>query len=118
MAGGKTYERTIRDHVIDWIVNGGKNLDVRVGYPNIKAIAVGDTLILQSPKRDITVEVEAIRRYSSLDKMCHQEDVAHIAPGMSPEQIIWELDKLFGDKVRFGIFVFQIKLIGGRATGK
>jgi ASC-1-like (ASCH) protein len=114
----KTRKLLIRDNVLDWIASGGKTLEVRVGYRNIRSVKVGDSLILASSRRELRVRVEAIRRYSTFSQMVQAENVEQIAPGMSREQVVRRLDDLFGDNVQLGVIVFQIVLTRAPSTSR
>ena len=110
----KVHDLTIYDEALGWITDGRKTLDIRVGYHKIKTVAVGDELVLSSLGRWAKVRVTAIRRYSSFAQMVRHEDTEKIAPEMTSEQLVLELQHLLGKNEHLGVYVFEIELIGAR----
>lgn len=101
----------IRGPLLGLIADGHKTLDVRVGYRNIKGVAVGDEIKLSSSDCALVVTVTAIRRYQTFTEMARKENIEKILPNATMDQLIRALKDLFADNERLGVYVFEIELL-------
>ncbi len=59
----------IFDENLGLIKNGQKTLEVRLEDPSTQNIQVGQTLLLESGKREIWVKIVAIRKYKTIEEL-------------------------------------------------
>ena len=107
-----TNARTIRvkDHLLDYIREGRKTLEVRVAYDNIKKISRGDFLILSSHANEQYVRVVDVRNYATFRDMLRNEVADRIVPGYTVPQTLDLLEQLYPPrKERLGVVVIEIE---------
>lgn len=82
----------IKPEYLQAILDGRKTIEVRVGYTNIRRLQAGDILLLnqQYPYR-----IRRIRLYPDFEALVAQEPADHIAPGLSPQELIAALRALY-----------------------
>jgi ASC-1-like (ASCH) protein len=96
----------IREEYLDWILQGKKSVEVRVGYSNIARLEVGDVLLLnaQSP-----YEIRRIGRYASFEELLAHEDPLTIAPDFEPDELLAALHTLYpAEKEALGVIALEI----------
>lgn len=100
----------IQDRYLHMITSGKKSLEVRVGYDHIKAIRPGNSIRLTGNSGDNMLCVVAdIRSYPSLRAMIQHEDVEKALPGLSPDEALNQLRRIYPpDKEQLGIVVLEL----------
>lgn len=73
-----------RDQYLIQILRGEKTIEVRVGYPNIVRLKVGDVIRLNDR---YPAQIRRIAHYRSFDHLLETEDPSRIAPGASKEEL-------------------------------
>ncbi len=100
----------IKSWLLDYIISGSKDLDVRVGLYNIRKLTVDDQRRFSCKKRSCLVRITAIRKYSSFRHMLNFEDHNRIVPGMPPLTLLGELRQIYpSDKERLGVYVIEFE---------
>ncbi|MET8828991.1 ASCH domain-containing protein [Streptomyces sp. NPDC004610] len=69
---------TIRKPYFDLIAAGSKTIEIRVGYPKIRRLAVGDSLRFTSGDDTLTTRITALNEYTSFEAMLDAEDNAAV----------------------------------------
>ncbi|QQR77131.1 MAG: GNAT family N-acetyltransferase [Candidatus Moraniibacteriota bacterium] len=109
---GETLMRTIRikRKFFDLIKSGRKTLEVRVGYPTISRIQVGEQINLVTHTESLVVRVNAIRQYASFDAMIAKEPFKNIAPDASSrEELLVLLKNIYpANKEKLGVIVLEL----------
>jgi ASC-1-like (ASCH) protein len=96
----------IKDEYLDAILSGQKTVEVRVAYSNIRRLEVGDLLILNERYRFV---IQRIGRYGSFFDLLASEDVTAIAPGMSLDDLLSVLQRLYPpEKEALGVVALEI----------
>jgi len=70
----------VKKRFYDLILSGRKPLEVRVAYENIKTIAVGERITLQTSNDSRAIVVRDVRTYSDFETMLKIEEGEKIAP--------------------------------------
>jgi HAD superfamily hydrolase (TIGR01662 family) len=109
---GKTAGRVkvlwIREPYLSQILAGRKNVEVRVGYGNIRRLQPGDRLRLND--RHLAV-VQRIQHYADFEELLDQEDPAAIAPELAPQALLAALRELYPpEKEALGVVALEIIL--------
>jgi len=101
----------IKHEFLEHIIQGRKTCEVRVGYPNIRKIKIGEQIRLASHSQELTVRVQDVREYLSFSEMLASEDAQAIAPDISTkEQLMKSLREIYPeDKEMLGVIVLEIK---------
>lgn len=73
-----THGLTIRRPYFDLIAEGGKTIEVRVGYPKIRRMAAGDLLRFTSGEATLLTRVTRVVEYRSFEDMLDAENPAAI----------------------------------------
>lgn len=102
----RTKTLWIKDEYLNAILSGLKTVEVRVAYSNIARLEVGDFLILNGCHHFI---IQRIGRYGSFSDLLVNEDAAAIAPGMSREDLLSALGRLYPpEKEALGVVALEI----------
>lgn len=111
----RTKTLWIRDEYLDWILQGKKTVEVRVGYSNIARLEAGDALLLNEQH---PYEIRRIGRYASFEEMLAHENPARIAPDLAPVELLAALRALFpAEKEALGVIALEIRPLDREATG-
>ena len=98
----------VKNRFFQLIMAGKKDLEVRVGYDNIRKIRRGDTLRLNTRDETGDVRVTDVRNYSTFDALFAQEDAGRIAPD-DPDGIKDLLKEIYPpNKESLGVVVLQL----------
>jgi ASC-1-like (ASCH) protein len=96
----------IKDEYLQQILAGRKTIEVRVGYSNIRKLKVGDILLLNNHYRFI---IRRIGSYASFEELLKNENPAHIAPDLDPEQLLPVIRSLYPpEKEALGVIALEI----------
>ncbi|MFF4531399.1 ASCH domain-containing protein [Streptomyces sp. NPDC001407] len=104
---------TIRKPYFDLVASGGKTIEVRVGYPKIRKIAVGDILRFTCGDDSLTTRVDAVKEYGSFAAMLDAEDTAAIGgPDMSHDELVTAIRNIYPpEKEALGVFALHLSLV-------
>lgn len=106
-----TIMRTMRlkQHFLDYVRQGRKTLEVRVGYDQIKTIQPGEKIRFLSLTEALDVSVIAVRRYGSFKEMLVVEPADKILPDVPQEEAFRRLQEIYPpSKERLGVIVLEI----------
>jgi ASC-1-like (ASCH) protein len=100
----------IRPKYLEWILSGRKTVEVRVAYPNILRLEVGDVLVLNKLHR---YSITRITRYPDFEALLAAEDAAAIAPDLPADEIVPVLRGLYPrEKEALGAVALEIEPAG------
>jgi ASC-1-like (ASCH) protein len=100
----------IRPKYLEWILSGRKTVEVRVAYPNILRLELGDILVLNELHR---YRINRIMPYPDFETLLAAEDPAAIAPDLPPEEILSVLRRLYPpEKEALGAVALEIEPAG------
>jgi len=98
----------IKEEYLEWILDGRKTIEVRVGYSNIARLQAGDRLLLNG---QYAFTIVRIGRYANFEELLANEDPLSIAPELSPDQTLHALRQIYtADKEALGVLAIQIML--------
>lgn len=98
----------IREPYLEQILAGRKTVEVRVAYPNIARLEVGDILRLNDCYR---VRIRRIGRYADFGEMLRYEDPASIAPDLPRETLLPALRELYPpEKEALGVVALEVEI--------
>jgi ASC-1-like (ASCH) protein len=104
-----THNLSIRPEFLNLIESGKKTLDVRVAYPHILRVSVGDIIRFNNSSQ---FDVNRIGDYENFDEMYENEDYKLIHPFSTQRQQIQVLRSMFPyEKEQLGIRVFDLGFI-------
>ena len=108
----------VKKEFIEQIKAGRKTLEVRVGYPTIKAIKIGERINMSSHTLEQVIRIIDKREYSNHEEMLKKEDFRKIAPHMhSKEELLRLLNEIYpADKQKLGIIVFGIEKVSNQGV--
>ncbi len=98
----------IRDQYLMQIVRGEKTVEVRVCYPNIVRLKVGDVIHLNDR---YPAQIRRIANYRSFPHLLETEDPSKIAPGASKEELLAALRSIYPpEKESLGAIAVELEL--------
>ena len=101
----------VKQRYLDLIASGEKTLEVRVGYPSVKNIKVGERIRLMSRDRAETIQIEDVRMYGTFRAMLDAEDANRIVPGSTKEEVFSLLKEIYpADRESLGVVVLQVSV--------
>lgn len=108
---GKKVVIRIYKKYFDMLKDESKTIEVRVGYPNMKKIRVGDVIWFNDDpgcKR----RVKRIGSYNSFREMMKFEDAKKINPNDSAEQQLSDIGKIYPPhKEKLGVLTFELEAV-------
>lgn len=106
----KNYNWRIKKVYFKLISKGQKTLEIRVGYPDIKRISVGDTITFKDYSKD-KFDIIRISRYENFEEMSKKEELEKAVPNVNNKKEIVKLyQKIYPrDKEKLGVYVFEIR---------
>nr|VFK51722.1 MAG: ASC-1 homology (ASCH) domain-containing protein [Candidatus Kentron sp. TUN] len=101
----------IKDQFLKKIESGRKDLEIRVAYPSMRNIRVGELIEFHSRARSTVVKIADIRRYSTFEAMLKKEDACRIVPEYSDDTLLGLLRNIYPkDKEKLGVIALQINI--------
>ncbi len=100
----------IKQQFLEYIIEGRKKFEVRVGYPNIRKIKPGDHIQLVSESLGHLVLVKDVRCYQTFAEMLDAENGRFIAPDTATrEELLDRLKEIYPpEKEKLGVIVLEI----------
>ncbi len=90
------------------IVRGEKTVEVRVGYPNILHLEVGEVIRLNDRH---PAQIRRIAHYRTFRQLLETEDPSEIAPGTSKEELLAALRAIYPpEKESLGAVAIELEL--------
>lgn len=97
----------IKRTYLEMILDGEKDIEVRVGYGWVKRINPGDELVLNNTFR---ARVKDVRRYDSLGQLLDNEDINRIVPGSTREQALSLFQRFYSpEKEKLGLYALELE---------
>jgi len=94
---------------LNYIIEGKKTLEGRVGHDNIRRFKVGDYVYLNGKYK---AQIVGIRRYSTFEEALNEENCKLLVPDAnSIEEAIEVYNKLYPlwKQKNLGVYIFEIK---------
>ena len=89
--------------------NGEKNLEIRVGYSQIKKVHQGDTITFENYGPN-EFDVKRVAVYDSFKRMLEVEGADRVLPGMTFNGALRTLQKIYPkNKESLGVYVFELR---------
>ncbi len=99
----------IKRQYYNLILQGKKSLEVRVGYPDIKKVEVGDTITFKEYS-NMKFEVIRIAVYDDFPEMLDSEDSKKAIPGETKYKALEMYQEIYDEsKEALGVYVFELK---------
>jgi ASC-1-like (ASCH) protein len=106
-------ELNIRAEYLKLITDGVKTVEVRVGYPRMRAIHPGQDLTFVSGDQRVPSRVKRVTEYGSFEDMLSHEDMRAIGGelGESREELLAAIRNIYPpEKERLGVLAIEIEL--------
>lgn len=102
----------IRRPYLDLIAKGAKTIEVRVGYPSMRKIRPGQTLVFASGDALCRTEVTAVAEYPTFDAMLDAEPLEAIgSEGMSRAELLAACRDIYPpEKERLGVLAIRLRV--------
>ncbi len=109
--GATVRKMRIKRPYFDAIMSGRKTLEVRVGYDNIKRLAAGELLQLETGHTSGVVRIKSIRIYDNFADMLATEPWREIVPQVNDEVTALRLLREIypAHKERLGVHVIEVE---------
>jgi ASC-1-like (ASCH) protein len=105
-------ELKIRQPYLELIASGTKTVEVRVGYPRMRAIQAGQELTFVSGDRRVPTRVTRVTEYPSFDAMLEHEDPRSIGGdlGDNPAELLAVIRSIYPpEKERLGVLAIEVE---------
>jgi ASC-1-like (ASCH) protein len=112
MSSGPKRELNIRAPYLELIADGTKTVEVRVGYPRMRAIQAGQELTFVSGGRRVPTRVMRVTEYPSFDAMLDHEDPRSIGGdlGDKPGELLAVIRSIYPpEKERLGVLAIEVE---------
>lgn len=105
----RNHNWRIKRKYYNFIDSGLKSLEVRVGYPDIKRVKVGDTITFYEYS-NTKFEVIRIAHYVDFPEMLDAEDSTKAIPGVNKYKALEMYQAIFPEnKEALGVYVFELR---------
>jgi ASC-1-like (ASCH) protein len=112
MSTGTKRELNIRLPYLELIAAGTKTIEVRVGYPRMRAIQAGQELTFVSGDRRVPTLVKRVTEYPSFDAMLKHENPRSIGGdlGENPGELLAVIRSIYPpEKERLGVLAIEVE---------
>src|SRR5262249_13848954 len=106
-------EINIRKEYLKLIIDGVKTVEIRVGYPRMRSIQLGQELTFVSGDQRVPTTVKRVTEYPSFEEMLDREDARSIGGdlGESRENLLAVIKSIYPpEKERLGVLAIEIEL--------
>lgn len=109
------------------IKKGVKTLEGRIGYPGMKKIKAGSTILLLTGDKTqwernrksfpsenmLPLKVTTIRTYKNFEEALSKENIDKLLPGSTAKEALYFYNQIFpSDKVReYGVIIFEFEVV-------
>lgn len=120
-------ELWIKKPFFQMIKKGLKTLEARIGYPSMKKIKAGSTILLLTGDKDqwernrksfpsenvLPLKVVAIRNYKNFEEAILKENIEKLLPSSTTKEALHFYNQIFpSNKVReYGVIIFEFEVI-------
>jgi ASC-1-like (ASCH) protein len=112
LQGQPKRELNIRMPYLELIANGTKTVEVRVGYPRMRAIQAGQELTFVSGDRRVPTWVRRVTEYPSFDAMLDHEDPRSIGGDLGEDrgELLAVIKTIYPpEKERLGVLAIEVE---------
>lgn len=96
----------VKDQYLQWILDGRKTIEVRVGYSSIQRLQVGDELLLNDQHRFV---IKRVGRYANFQALLANENPALVAPEIPADKLLSTLRSIYPpEKESLGVIALEI----------
>ena len=108
----RAREMNLYRRYFDLVANGTKTIEVRVQYPNLRALAAGDHIRFVCGRDEALTRVTRVARYSSFEDMLDTEGPENVNPTSPRNQQLANIRRIYGpEKEALGVLAIEIELI-------
>ncbi len=95
---------------LDFIRDGRKTLEVRVGYDDIRTIQRGERIKFATQESTMIARVRDVREYQTIDDIWEHEEPSRIIPDATETEALMILREIYPPKLeRLGMIVIEIR---------
>ena len=111
-AGVRAREMNLYRRYFDLVATGRKTIEVRVQYPNLRTLTVGDHIRFVCGRDDALTRVKRVARYASFEEMLDTEGPANVNPDSPRDQQLANIRRIYGpEKEALGVLAIEIELL-------
>jgi ASC-1-like (ASCH) protein len=113
-SGQPKRELNIRRPYLELIAQGVKTVEVRVGYPRMRAIQASQELTFVSGDRRLPTRVKRVTEYPSFEAMLDHEDPVAIGGdlGESRDKLLAAIRDIYPpEKERLGVLAIEVERV-------
>ena len=113
-AAARLRELNLYRQYFDLVAAGRKSIEVRVKYPHLADLAVGDTIRFRIKGTDETCDVlvKQVTEYPNFEALLDGEGPANVNPTSTREQQLANIRTIYGpEKEALGALAIRIELI-------
>ncbi|MFI6520119.1 ASCH domain-containing protein [Spirillospora sp. NPDC050679] len=108
----RVREMNLYRRYLDLVADGGKTVEVRVRYPNLRKLKPGDHIRFVCGLDGVLTRVKRVTRYSSFEKLLDAEGPQRVDPTSTREQQLTEIRRIYGpEKEALGVLAIEIELV-------
>jgi len=106
----------IKRPYFEQIRSGQKTLEARIGYPQMRRIRKGDTILLRTGGRvenAMVIRIVDIREYRDFQEALKHENVNRLLPNTRPENALEVYEQIYPEwkvKQYGGVLVFELEI--------
>ncbi|WP_250904718.1 ASCH domain-containing protein [Nonomuraea sp. NEAU-A123] len=105
-------EMNLYRRYFDLVATGRKTIEVRVQYPNLRTLTVGDHIRFVCGRDDALTRVKRVARYASFEEMLDTEGPANVNPDSPRDQQLANIRRIYGpEKEVLGVLAIEIELL-------
>ena len=111
-AGVGAREMNLYRRYFDMVATGRKTIEVRVQYPNLRNLRVGDHIRFVCGRDDALTQVKRVARYTSFEEMLDAEGPDRVNPDSPRDQQLANIRRIYGpEKEALGVLAIEIELL-------
>ncbi|RFS87522.1 ASCH domain-containing protein [Actinomadura spongiicola] len=108
----RAREMNLYRRYFDLVAAGRKTIEVRVQYPNLRKLKVGDHIRFICGRDDVLTRVRRVARYRSLEEMFDAEGPSRVNPDSPRDQQLANIRRIYGpEKEALGVLAIEISLV-------
>ncbi|GAA0982143.1 hypothetical protein GCM10009555_051540 [Acrocarpospora macrocephala] len=113
----RAREMNLYRRYFDLVANGTKTIEVRVQYPNLRNLAVGNHIRFVCGRDDALTRVKRVARYTSFEEMLDAEGPQRVDPTSPRDLQLTNIRHIYGpEKEALGVLAIEIELLDASAS--
>jgi ASC-1-like (ASCH) protein len=117
MTGVRAREMNLYRRYFDLVANGSKTIEVRVRYPNLRKLKVGEYIRFVCGRDDALTRVKRVARYASFEELLDTESPEKVNPASPRDQQLANIRRIYGpEKEALGVLAIEIELVSEPAA--